>query len=105
MAYQVLGHFGRAIVLALQNEAQKSNDLFAEVGGSLKRQKFDRSQPLVQYLFSDVQLRDWIRKALEYNAENLKQKTPQELEYLLHPPRNPGPGRLGGVKKQSGKGT
>ena len=48
---------------------------------------------------------DWIRKALEYNAENLKQKTPQELEYLLHPPRNPGPGRLGGAKKQAGKGT
>ena len=91
--------------MALQNEAQKSNDLFAEVAGIPKHQKFDRSQPLVQALFSDVQLREWIRKALEYNAENLKQKTPQELEYLLRPPRNPGPGRLGGAKKQSGKGT
>jgi serine/threonine-protein kinase len=82
-AYRTLGRLGHAIVLARQNHATESNQLFLElVNANPKR------APQFQYFLNEARLRYEIARALEYNKANLHgQPLPQKLEELRIPPR------------------
>jgi hypothetical protein len=66
--YQLLGHLGQGIVLALQNEPQKSNKHFVKT-------RFEpRGKQPVRWLENLVRMdpkwRYWISKAIHYNLQN-----------------------------------
>jgi eukaryotic-like serine/threonine-protein kinase len=62
--YPMVGHLGRAIVLALRSEAQNSNNLFREL--------FQRRPPKqgLNWIWQEEKWRFWVRKALHYNRQN-----------------------------------
>jgi serine/threonine protein kinase len=67
VAFQVLGHLGRSIVLALQNGPKESNELFKKA--DLKM----RGKPprwFENKIRADAQWRFWITKAIHYNVQN-----------------------------------
>ncbi|HTU20155.1 MAG TPA: protein kinase [Gemmataceae bacterium] len=77
--YAMVGHLGRAIVLALRSQAQESNQLF--------RQLFQR-RPLKQgnnWIWQEEKWRFWVRKALHYNCQNgvKLEDIPKALHKLL----------------------
>jgi len=89
-SYRTLGRFGRAIVLARQDQADKSNELFLELVGN----KAKGGPEQMRFFLNQPQLRYEIARALEYNKANLGKALPPELERLREPPRpQPSPGK------------
>jgi hypothetical protein len=95
-AYRTVGRLGRAIVLALKDKADESNDLFKQFVKDLRGPEAAVSLPLLN---QSPKLRMWIGKALDHNYENAppERPFPKELEVLrkpspqlpLFPPRRP----------------
>jgi serine/threonine-protein kinase len=81
--YQQLGHVGRAIVLALQNKALESNEVFRRL--VQKRPPNAKQGPATDWMWQEEKLRYWVRKALHYNRQNgIKDKdVPEALHKLL----------------------
>jgi serine/threonine-protein kinase len=67
-SYQLLGHLGQGIVLALQNEPQESNKHFAKTHFELRGKQPIRW--LENLLRLDPKWRYWISKAIHYNVQN-----------------------------------
>jgi serine/threonine-protein kinase len=81
-AYRTLGRLGHAIVLARQNHAAESNQLFLELVNP------KRAVPQIQLFLNEARFRYEIARALEYNKANLRdQPLPPKLEELRLPPR------------------
>ena len=82
-AYRTLGRLGHAIVLARQNHAAESNQLFMELLNTNPK----RGAPQIQFFLNEARLRYEIARALEYNKANLRgQPLPPKLEELRVPP-------------------
>jgi len=77
--YVLVGHLGRAIVLALRSQAQESNDLFR-----LLFQRRGMKQG-VSWIWQEEKWCFWVRKALHYNRQNgvKLDDIPQPLHKLL----------------------
>jgi serine/threonine-protein kinase len=75
--YHLLGRLGQALVLALRSEAAKSNELFLEVTGG--GQATERLEGMLK---QNPRLRQWVARALDYNATNLPDKFPPALSRL-----------------------
>jgi serine/threonine protein kinase len=89
-AYRTLGRLGHAIVLARQDKAAESNQLFLELLPS--RGKPGAEQ--IRFFLNQPQLRYEMAHALEYNKANLRKPLPPELERLREPPHpQPSPGK------------
>jgi eukaryotic-like serine/threonine-protein kinase len=83
-AYRNLGRLGHAIVLARQDRAAESNQLFLELLGD----KPKGGPEQFRFFLDQPQLRYEIARALEYNKANLRnQPLPAKLESLREPPR------------------
>src|SRR5207248_1295856 len=85
--YSTLGRVGRALVLAFQDRAVESNQLFLQLA-SAKLQENERLER-ARFLFNHPQLRYMIARALDHNAANLQAQNksfPDELQYLRKPP-------------------
>jgi eukaryotic-like serine/threonine-protein kinase len=90
-AYATLGHLGHAIVLARQNRAAESNQLFLELVG--KAGEVQPSADRLRFLLDQVRLRYQIALALEYNRANLPGHTLSTgLERYRLPQRFSAPG-------------
>jgi serine/threonine protein kinase len=96
--YRTLGRVGRALVLAFQDRAVESNQLFLQLASD-RRPEGERMER-ARFLYINPQLRYRIACALDHNAANLRaqhQPFPDELQYLRKPPspESPagGPGR------------
>jgi serine/threonine-protein kinase len=101
--YKALGRLGHAIVLALQDRPEESNQLFLQL---LKETKNERDRFLQGFWFTqNPSLRFWVARALDYNKENTTSKHPfpVQLEFLRRPtvlPPFPPPRRLPGERRQ-----
>jgi serine/threonine-protein kinase len=82
--YQILGHMGRAIVLALQSRAEESNDLFRAIAHPRPQAKVVRPDNL-QWMWPEKAWSYWVRKALQCNHQNgvPLEDIPQSLRRLL----------------------
>jgi hypothetical protein len=94
--YHSLGLLGHAIVLGLENQAEKSNKAFLEVlsGG----QAAEKQQAML--IRQNARLRAWVARALDYNAANLPAgQLPPALDHLRDPGgRAPADARAGNDK-------
>jgi serine/threonine-protein kinase len=82
-AYRTLGRLGHAIVLARQDQASESNQLFLELLGGKGKPGAEQ----IRFFLNQPQLRYEMARALEYNKANLRKPLPPELERLREPPR------------------
>jgi eukaryotic-like serine/threonine-protein kinase len=95
--YHLLGHTGRAVVLALRDRPDESNRMFLAVFGSprftvpvqnkagpRRLENLAKQDPAFQMLVNP-QWRFWMNKALSYNARNglPEEKVPAVLQKLL----------------------
>jgi serine/threonine-protein kinase len=92
-SYHVLGHVGRAIVLALRNQSKDSNDLFKEVFRRPEmgpRPGIRRLEPHVQ-MFQNPQMRYWLAEAIYYNQKGgvSRSEMPQGLVRFADPTAAP----------------
>jgi len=94
--YHALGCLGRAIVLALKNQAVDSNKLFRETVPLLAASMRDtpkgkRPEPEMQQILTDPRLRHWISEALYYNNKNgiLDKEVPPRILLMRELPRTP----------------
>jgi hypothetical protein len=67
LAFQVLGHLGKGIVLALKNEPQESIKHFKWADGKVHNKPI---KWLENKFLADPQWRYWITKAIHYNLQN-----------------------------------
>jgi serine/threonine-protein kinase len=85
-AYTTLGRLGHAIVLAFQDRAVESNQLFL---AALDDKQPDRERWKTRLLLNNPKLRQMIARALNYNAANnavAREPVPHQLQYLQRPP-------------------
>ena len=82
--YRLLGHMGRAIVLALQSRAKESNDLFRAIAHPRPQAKVVRPDNL-QWMWQEKAWSYWVRKALQCNHQNgvPLEDIPQSMRRLL----------------------
>jgi hypothetical protein len=81
--FHLVGQTGRAIVLALQNRSEESNELFRRACTPTQgKPKLDN---WFQMLLQEEHWRIWMRKALYYNRENgvKKEDIPTPLHKFL----------------------
>jgi serine/threonine-protein kinase len=67
LTYQLLGHLGQAIVLALQNESRKSNEHFNQIDARLRVKQLRWFE---NWILTDPKWCYWINKAIHYNLQN-----------------------------------